>query len=95
MSKPLPEAFLQQADGFVEFLAVERARSDNTIAAYRRDLDDYARFLSRRGRGSFTEATSEDVREYMTFLQKDMRRSRTTAARRLSAMRMLHRYLLR
>lgn len=95
MNKPLPRAFEEQADGFVEFLAVERARSDNTIAAYRRDLEDYARFLARRGRGSFAEATSEDVREYLTFLHKEMRRSRATAARRLSALRMLHRYLLR
>lgn len=95
MDRKLPEAFEQQTDGFIEFLAVERARSDNTIAAYRRDLADYAWFLARRGRDSFGEATSEDVREYLTFLHREMRRSRATAARRLSALRMLHRYLLR
>jgi integrase/recombinase XerD len=91
----LPLGYAAQADGFLEFLVVERARSDNTVAAYRRDLGDYGRFLATRGRDSFSDATAEDLREYLTRLQKERRLARSTAARRLSAIRMLHRYLLR
>ncbi len=88
-------AFEEQLEGFIEYLVVERARSDNTVAAYRRDLSDYAEFLRRRGKESYGEATAEDVREYLTQLQTKQRRRRSPAARRLSAIRMLHRYLLR
>lgn len=88
-------AFDQELDAFVEFLVVERGRSENTVAAYRRDLVDYADFLRQRGKHSYEEGQPEDVREYLTQLQQKQGRKRTTAARRLSAIRMLHRYLLR
>ncbi len=88
-------SFDAELDGFVEYLVVERARSDNTVAAYKRDLTDYADFLARRGKRSYCDATAEDVREYLTYLQQKRRARRSTVARRLSAMRMLHRYLVR
>ncbi len=88
-------SFDQELDSFIEFLVVERARSDNTVVAYRRDLADYGAFLRRRGKIGYVQAVSEDVREYLAWLQQKQRRRRSTAARRLSAIRMLHRYLLR
>ncbi len=84
-----------QIEGFIEYLVVERSRSENTTAAYRRDLVDYSRWLSSQGKSSFAEADSEDVREYLAQLQKIQKRTRATAARRLSAIRMMYRYLLR
>ena len=91
----LEDSFEAELEGFIEYLVVERARSDNTVAAYRRDLTDYAAFLKTRGRRSYTEAVADDVREYLAHLQQKRRARRSTAARRLSAMRMLHRYLVR
>lgn len=88
-------SFDAEIDGFLEYLVVERARSDNTVAAYRRDLADYAAFLRSRAKSSFVDAEPEDVREYLVQLQRRRGLRRTTAARRLSAIRMLHRYLLR
>jgi integrase/recombinase XerD len=88
-------AFGLELEGFIEFLVVEKARSDNTVAAYRRDLNDYAQFLQQRGKMGYADATPEDVREYLADLQQRRKRRRSTLSRRLSAIRMLHRYLLR
>lgn len=85
----------EQVEGFIEYLVVERSRSENTVAAYRRDLADYSRWLSSRGKSSFAQADTEDIREYLAQLQRLQKRTRATAARRLSAIRMLYRYLVR
>ncbi|MBC7287976.1 MAG: tyrosine-type recombinase/integrase, partial [Armatimonadetes bacterium] len=87
--------FDRELEGFVEYLVVERARSDNTVAAYVRDLRDYAAYLRRRGVCSYVDATPDDIRGYLSELQQKRRAKRSTAARRLSAIRMLYRYLLR
>jgi integrase/recombinase XerD len=85
----------REIEGFIEYLVVERSRSENTVAAYKRDLVDYSRWLQTQGKSSFAQAETENVRGYLTQLQKVQKRTRATAARRLSAMRMLYRYLLR
>jgi integrase/recombinase XerD len=89
------ERFTSELEGFIEYLVVERARSDNTVLAYRRDLTDYAGFLRQQGKSSYAEATAADVRAYLAQLSRQQRRKRPTVARRLSAVRLLHRYLLR
>ncbi len=95
MEQAVEGNFQAELDSFIEYLVVELGRAENTIAAYRRDLEDYARFLRARGYSSYTQATAEDVRGYLAQLSKDLGRKRTTVARRLSAIRMLHRHLLR
>ncbi|MBN2177092.1 MAG: site-specific tyrosine recombinase XerD [Demequinaceae bacterium] len=51
----------RQRDAYLAHLAVERGLSDNTLAAYRRDLSRYIEFLSARGRGSLVDVRKEDV----------------------------------
>lgn len=70
---------------FLEMLAAERGAAVNTIAAYRRDLEDFAGALGRRGR-SDTDAAAEDIRAYMAQLAS-AGLAPSTAARRLSALR--------
>jgi len=73
-------------------MSAERGAAPNTLASYRRDLDDYARFLAGRGDG-FERAGVEAVRDYLIDL--DLRGfAATSAARRLSAMRQFHRFLV-
>ncbi len=84
-----------EMEGFIEYLVMERSSSANTVAAYKQDLVDYSRWLSSQGKSSFAQAETEDVREYLDQLQKVHKRTRATAARRLSAIRRLYRYLLR
>lgn len=50
-----------QFDAYLAHLTVERGLSTNTLAAYRRDLDRYRRFLRAEGKASLGEAAKEDV----------------------------------
>jgi integrase/recombinase XerD len=76
---------------FLDMLAAERGAGKNTLAAYGRDLADFAVFLAGTGRTVAT-ATTEDVRAYLGELAK-RRLQPTTVARRLSAIRQLYRFL--
>jgi len=75
---------------FLEALAAERGASDNTIDAYRRDLEDYAASLEARGGPS--KAGADDVRAYLAACTaKGLKAS--SLARRLSAIRQFHKFL--
>ncbi len=72
-------------------LAAERGAAANTLDSYLRDLSDCARFLIGRD-SDLARATSEDLRAYVAALAAAGRSPRT-AARRLSAIRQVYRFL--
>lgn len=80
-----------EAEEFLTWMATEKGRSVNTLAAYRRDLGAYDEWLDRRG------ATVLDVDHEALVRFVGERRSSGAAtssvARQLAAIRMLHRYL--
>jgi integrase/recombinase XerD len=76
---------------FLDMVASERGGAANTLAAYARDLDDLAAFLKARGRTVATAATP-DLRAYLGDLAARGFRP-ASVARRLSAIRQLHRFL--
>jgi integrase/recombinase XerD len=76
---------------FLDMMATERGASGNTLDAYRRDLDDYADYLAGRKR-DFKTAATDDIRGYLAALAKRQLAS-ASVARRLSAIRQLHRFL--
>lgn len=77
-------------------LAAERGAAVNTLAAYRRDLDDFLRFIAGSGNGDLDRAalavTTETVRDYMSHLS-DSGLAASTASRRLSALRQFFGFL--
>src|SRR3981081_1571738 len=77
---------------FLDMLAAEQGAGDNTLSAYRRDLEDFSNFLSRTGRG-FADAETQALRDYLADLDTRGFKS-SSVARRLSAMRHLFRFLL-
>jgi integrase/recombinase XerD len=76
---------------FLDMLAAERGADENTLAAYRRDLADFADYLVGIRR-PIAAAATEDVRRYLGHLSKRGLRP-ATIARRLSAIRQLYRFL--
>ena len=79
-------------DLFLDMLAAEQGAGSNTLDAYRHDLTDLSDFLAGRGE-AVTSAGTEALREYLADLdQRGFKAS--SAARRLSAMRHLFRFLL-
>src|SRR3954451_14948460 len=89
MIKP-PDARL--TDLFLDMLAAEQGAGDNTLQAYRRDLEDVSAFLVGAGK-SFTEAETQALRDYLSDLDRRGFKS-SSVARRLSAIRHLFRFLL-
>jgi integrase/recombinase XerD len=77
---------------FLTWLAVERGRSANTLAAYRRDLRAYQAWLRAR-RVALAEVREADVQEYVAHLRAQGRAA-ATVARALVAVRSLHRFLV-
>ncbi|MBI4967067.1 MAG: tyrosine recombinase [Rhodospirillales bacterium] len=72
-------------------MAAERGAAQNTLTAYRRDLDDLGAFLAKRGR-ALDAADASDLRAYLKSLALAGLSPRTQA-RRLSALTQFHRFL--
>ena len=78
------------AEELLSWLAVEKGRSANTLAAYRRDLAAYEAWLAaRHGTGEVDEAT---VAEYVAHLRQSGL-APASVARALVAVRSLYRFL--
>jgi len=77
---------------FVEMLRAERGASENTVAAYQRDLTSVAKTIPRTP-GALAEATREQLRDHLVALSKASYSPRT-AARRLSALRQFFAFLV-
>src|ERR1700709_1222499 len=77
---------------FLDMLAAEQGAGNNTLDAYRRDLEDFSNFLTGAGLG-FADAGTEALRDYLGDLDARGFKS-SSVARRLSAMRHLFRFLL-
>lgn len=84
---PSDTAALRLIERFLEMMAAERGASANTLAAYRRDLEAYAESgldLKRAG--------PDDIRAHLEALEAQGL-ARSSAARKLSAIRQFHRFL--
>jgi integrase/recombinase XerD len=91
---PAPRTEAQPTVGeFLDTLQAEHGASRHTLAAYRHDLTDFARFLARRRR-ELAQARADDVLAWMEQLRIDGLRP-SSVARRLSAVRGLARHLVR
>jgi integrase/recombinase XerD len=93
---PAAMATKQQSDQaaialFLDMLAAERGGAQNTLAAYARDLDDFAVHLA-QARRTVLNASTDDLRGYLTALGK-RGFAAASVARRLSAIRQLYRFL--
>jgi integrase/recombinase XerD len=82
----------RHVESFLEMMAAERGAAKNTLAAYGRDLEDFASELGRRGR-AVGAATADDLRAYLARMDAAGMSART-AARRLSTLRQFHRFLV-
>lgn len=79
-------------DLFLDMLAAEQGAGDNTLSAYRRDLEDLSAFLKHAGQG-FADASTQALRDYLADLDTRGFKS-SSVARRLSSTRHLFRFLL-
>jgi integrase/recombinase XerD len=78
---------------FLRHVAVERGLADNTLAAYRRDLGRYTEHLAAAGRSAIEDVTTQDVSAFVALVRREEGLSASSAARMLSTVRGLHRFL--
>jgi integrase/recombinase XerD len=83
----------RHVEAFLEMLAAERGAARNTLSAYAADLTDFEAFATARGQ-PVAGADAACLQAYMAGLSRQGLSART-AARRLSALRQFHRFLLR
>jgi integrase/recombinase XerD len=83
-----PASLWRQREEFLSWLAVEKGRRPNTLAAYRRDLVVYADWLGERELGDVRES---DIELFVAAL-RDSGRAPASVARTLVAVRALHRF---
>jgi integrase/recombinase XerD len=90
-SPPIASADATLVELFLDMQAAERGAGDNTLAAYRNDLDDLAAHLRAQG-VTVAKAGTDDLRGFLSGLAE--RGFKTSSlARRLSAVRQLYRFL--
>ena len=83
----------RHVEAFLEMLVAERGASRNTIAAYLSDITDFSTFARTHSHG-VSSADAATAQAYIASLAASGLAPRTTA-RRLSALRQFHLYLLR
>ena len=79
---------LRLIERFLEMMAAERGAAANTLAAYRRDLEAYAEDRD----SDLRKAGPDDIRAYLSSIEAQGL-ARSSAARKLSAIRQFHRFL--
>lgn len=82
----------RRIEAFLDTLRAERGAADNTIDAYRRDLEDASEFL-RANRTSLVDAGERDLSAFVRDLH-ERGMSAATVSRRLSALRRFFRFQL-
>ncbi|HEX3358128.1 MAG TPA: site-specific tyrosine recombinase XerD [Tepidisphaeraceae bacterium] len=77
---------------FLLHLASERGLADNSLHAYRRDLEDVESFVTKRNK----TLKNADADDYRAYIQSQSRRGKSTKtqARRIAAIRTFLRYLV-
>ncbi|MDH5570321.1 MAG: site-specific tyrosine recombinase XerD [Gammaproteobacteria bacterium] len=79
-------------DYFLDAIWMEQGLSENTLAAYRRDLLQFNSWLNKEEASSFEAVTSIEIKQYLAYRHSSSPRS---VARLLSSLRRFFRYLVR
>jgi integrase/recombinase XerD len=89
-----PPAFANDIEGYLGFLGLERGLAQNTLSAYRSDLDQCAAFLASRRVGDWRRVSAAQAGEWLHSLNGRVC-SPASQARKLTALRGLARFLVR
>jgi integrase/recombinase XerD len=80
---------------FIDYLAVERGLSANTLQSYQRDLCAFAEYLREKHQGSdLTETKQAHIVAYLGYL-RGLGRANTTVSRNLASIRSFYHFLLK
>ena len=78
---------------YLTALVAERGLAGNTVAAYRRDLEQYRRYLNELGLESIQDVVAVHVTGFVGLL-RELGAADSTVSRKVAAVRGLHRFLV-
>ena len=85
-------------DEFLTYLSAEKGCSENTISAYRVDLNQFKEYLQRRYSGEEDElwnrVEKNDIISYIMYLKGDREYAAATSARKVAAIRSFFHFLV-
>jgi integrase/recombinase XerD len=84
---------ISKIDDFLNFLAVEKGYSKNTIDAYKNDLSQFARFLQETGVDDWRQVTRDHLTDFI-FDMREREYSSSTVARKVAAVRAFLHFLV-
>ncbi|WP_269523378.1 site-specific tyrosine recombinase XerD [Coraliomargarita parva] len=90
----MPASLVEDVEGFLVWLELERGLSENTLKSYTQDLVQFADFVKASGIEDWGAVNSETVSAWTSQLSREQY-ARTSQARKLSAVRMFARHLVR
>ncbi len=82
------------AEEFLDYLSVERGLSANTLAAYRKDLENYLGFLKKKKIASLDDVSRHEIMDFL-LSERDRGLEPSSVSRRVVAIRVFHRFLAR
>jgi len=83
----------EQVQQFLNYIAVEKGYSSNTLAAYRNDLSQFVSFLGTRVAG-WDEVTQDIIMNYIMFMKSRQEYASSTVARKVAAIKSFFHYLV-
>ena len=78
---------------FLDFLKDDKKLSDNTLQSYRRDIEQYEKYVS-DNKINYLKVTEETILEYMEYLREENKKE-STISRSLASIRSFYQYLIR
>jgi len=75
---------------YIDYLKIEKRQSQNTLAAYRRDVSRFAKYLPNK---RLDDAKVSDVRSFLVFLRNEEGLAPSSVARCLSSLKSFYEYL--
>jgi integrase/recombinase XerD len=91
---PAPPGFADAIDSFISYVTLEKGLSRNTEKSYESDLRQAAHFLKQHGATTWARVSAKQLTAWLHWLS-DRSFSASSQARKLSAVRMLCRHLVR
>jgi len=76
-----PAEFANEIEAFLGYISLERGLAKNTIAGYRRDLDQAAEFFAARGAGGWKAVSGAQAAEWSSLVERGRLRDREPGAK--------------
>ena len=81
-------------DLFEEMLLSEKLSSENTIRAYRKDIELFINYINKELKISVLEVSSNNIIKWLLYLNKTLHLSRNSHSRKISSIRVFFKFLI-